>query len=333
VTLLEAEDALAYHASGRSAAMFIEDYGNACVRALNTASADHHHHADGGVLSPRAMMMLAKSDESEAFATETASLGLSRISIPEAQALVPILDPATCAFAALRNDIFDLDTDLLIQGFLRTARSHGATIITRARVTSITRDAGNWLVTSGDQTYRATTLINAAGAWADPIAIMAGVAPLAITPYRRSMARIPVPGGHDPAKWPFMDGVNEGWYAKPDAGALIVSPADEVAVDPHDAWADDMTLAEGLARFEELITEPITRMLANWAGLRSFAPDRTLVIGRDPVIPDFVWLAGQGGYGFQTAPAASQLVADLLTGAPSTLDKATINALKPNRFF
>jgi glycine/D-amino acid oxidase-like deaminating enzyme len=126
-------------------------------------------------------------------------------------------------------------------------------------------------------------------------------------------------------------GVNESWYAKPDAGALLVSPAEEVATHPHDAYADDMTLAEGLDRYENMVVEPVTRPIATWAGLRSFAPDRTLVLGRDPEVPEFVWCAGQGGYGFQTSPAASALIADLVTGRTPSLDAVSVAALRPDR--
>jgi glycine/D-amino acid oxidase-like deaminating enzyme len=161
---------------------------------------------------------------------------------------------------------------------------------------------------------------------------MAGVAPKGLTPLRRSMARIPAPGGHDVSGWPMIFGPGETWYAKPDAGALIVSPAEEHAAEPHDAWADDMVLAEGLARYEEMVAEPVTRLLANWAGLRTFAPDRVLVIGPDPAEPDFLWSAGQGGYGFQTAPAAAALLAALAEGHAPELDPATVAALSPGRF-
>jgi D-arginine dehydrogenase len=146
------------------------------------------------------------------------------------------------------------------------------------------------------------------------------------------MARIPAPGGHDVSGWPMMFGCGETWYAKPDAGALIVSPAEEHPMAPHDAWADDMVLAEGLARYEEMVTEPVTRMLSNWAGLRTFSPDRVLVIGRDPREPAFFWLAGQGGYGFQSSPAASQLAADLLLERAPAAPKDLIAALSPARF-
>lgn len=146
------------------------------------------------------------------------------------------------------------------------------------------------------------------------------------------MARIPAPGGRDVTHWPMVIGGNEDWYCKPDAGALIVSPAEEDPMPPHDAWADDMVLAEGLARYEEAVTEPVTRLIANWAGLRSFAPDRAPVIGFAPQDAGFFWLAGQGGYGFQSAPGASDLVADLIAGRAPRLAPATVAALSPARF-
>jgi glycine/D-amino acid oxidase-like deaminating enzyme len=146
------------------------------------------------------------------------------------------------------------------------------------------------------------------------------------------MARIAAPAGHDVTHWPMVFGAGEDWYAKPDAGALIVSPAEEHPSTPHDAYADDMVLAEGLARYEEHMTAPVTRMLANWAGLRTFSPDRQLVLGPAPQDGAFIWCAGQGGYGFQTSPAASQLLADLVAGIAPALDATTVTALSPARF-
>lgn len=332
VVLLEAEGVLAYHASGRSAAMFLESYGNASVRALNEASADHHRHADGGVLSPRPMLLVGRAVEAEGFAAEAQSFGMEEIGLDEARAMVPILNPGTVARAAIRGDTSDLDTDLLIQNFLRSARAEGAEIRTSAPVTAIARDGAGWQVTAGADVVEGRVIVNAAGAWADRVAALAGVRPIGITPNRRSMARIPAPGGHDTRGWPFIDAVGERWYAKPDAGKLIVSPSEEDPAEPHDAWADDMVLAEGLARYEEMVTEPVTRLEHSWAGLRSFAPDRTLVIGRDRGVPEFAWLAGQGGYGFQTAPAASRLLADLLTGGAPDLPGSAVAALSPARF-
>lgn len=332
VTLLETEDSLGYHASGRSAAMFLKDYGNDVVRALNYASVEHHKTANGGVLSPRGMMLLARADERDDFTAEFATFGMTEISLEDAHKKLPILNIETCAFAAYRPDAHDLDADRLLQNYTADARRAGAKILTKSPVTSITKTPTGWDVVAGGQTHAAARIINAAGAWVDEIATLAGITPLGFQPYRRSMAVIPAPGGHDTRDWPFVDGVNESWYAKPDAGKLIVSPSDEDPVDPHDAWADDMVLAEGLARYEEMVTEPVTRLESSWAGLRTFAPDRSLVIGHDANDPTFFWLAGQGGYGFQTAPAASCLTADLLLGRAPELDAKIVAALSPARF-
>ncbi|MGB2201865.1 MAG: NAD(P)/FAD-dependent oxidoreductase [Pseudooceanicola atlanticus] len=331
VTLLEAEDHLAHHASGRSAAMFLESYGNTVVRALNSASADHHATADGGVLTPRPMMLLGTEEEPDAFAHEAADFGLTRIDMDHAQRLFPLLDPARVTHAAIREDTSDIDTDLLVQNARRRALKAGAQIVTGARVTAIVGSAG-WRVEAGGESYSARVLVNAAGAWADEVATLAGLPPIGLTPLRRSMARLPLPNGLDPSKWAFIDSVGERWYAKPDAGMLIVSPAEEDQIAPMDAWADDMVIAEGLARFDDMVTMDIPRPAATWAGLRTFAPDRTLVIGRDPTRPEFIWLAGQGGYGFQTAPAAARLTAALVAGRPSDLPSEVITALSPERF-
>jgi glycine/D-amino acid oxidase-like deaminating enzyme len=146
------------------------------------------------------------------------------------------------------------------------------------------------------------------------------------------MARIPAPGGHDVSRWPMLFGPGETWYAKPDAGALLVSPAEEDATEPHDAWPEDMVLAEGIARYEAHVTEPVTRLLASWAGLRSFAPDRVLVIGRDARDAAFLWCAGQGGYGFQTSAAAAAHLADVVADRPPAIGADVARALDPARF-
>ncbi len=330
VTVLEAEDSLGYHATGRSAAIFLKDYGNDVVRALNYASEDYLH--DQALLKERSMMMLGKHSEQEAFEAEYPSFNMEQISIAEAQTKFPILNPARVGFAGYREDIHDLDTDLMVQGFAKAARTDGAEIETTARVQDISRSPTGWTVRTDTKTYAALTLVNAAGAWADQVALMAGVQPIGLQPFRRSFAQLAAPGGHDMTGWPFVDGVNEAWYAKPSAGKLLVSPSEEDPLAPCDAYADDMVLAEGLARYEEMVTEPVTRPETTWAGLRSFAPDRALVIGRDAAQPNFLWCAGQGGYGFQTAPAASQLLADILADQKSLLPPEVIKALSPARF-
>lgn len=331
VTLLEGEDRLGYHASGRSAAAFVEDYGNPVVRSLNSASAAYLRNENGGVLSARGMLLVAKAGDKDLFEREHREFGLSAISVNEARHKIPILDPETVQYAGFREDIYDIDTDLLLQNFRREALKNGAEINIKSQVTALSYGNKRWTITTSIGVFSASILVNAAGAWADPLAQMAGLDPLGITPYRRSMARIPAPAGHDVSRWPFMDEVGEAWYAKPDAGQLIVSPCEEHATHPHDAWADDMILAEGLARYEQMVTAPVARITANWAGLRSFAPDRALVIGRAPQQPAFFWLVGQGGYGFQTCVAASQLTTDLIAGRPSELTTQTRDALSPDR--
>ena len=331
VTVLEAEEALAHHASGRSAALYEPQYGLPAVVSLSMAGGDYFRAAPN-VLSPRGLMIVARSEERALFDADIADMDLVPITVDEAVTRVPILNPGTVAHAALADHAWDIDTDLLLQTFAREARANGAQIITRARVTAIVRTPGGWRVSSAAGDFDGALLVNAAGAWADQVALLAGIRPLGLTPLRRSMARIPAPGGHDVTKWPMIFGAGETWYAKPDAGALLVSPAEEHAMEPHDAWADDMVLAEGLARYEAMVTEPVTRLISSWAGLRTFTPDRVLAIGRDLRDPAFFWVAGQGGYGFQTSPAASALVADLIAGREPALDAATVAALDPVRF-
>ncbi len=327
--LLEAETALGYHASGRSAAMFLEAYGNPAVRALNSASAETH--AATEVLSKRGFLMVSAPDREALFEREHASFGAEELSPAEAREIWPILNTAHCSRAAWLETAFDLDTDRLLQHYAKSARHMGAQIRTGQAVTAIRHLGNGWQVTTQDGAFEAKRLVNAAGAWADEVARMAGVAPIGIRPLRRSMARLPAPDGLDTRAWPFVDEAGEDWYAKPDAGAWLVSPADEDPVEPQDAWADDMVIAEGLARYQPFATVEVTRVETTWAGLRSFAPDRALVLGPDPTAPDFLWCAGQGGYGFQTAPAAARLLADLATGRPPELGPELVASLLPNR--
>ena len=178
----------------------------------------------------------------------------------------------------------------------------------------------------------APTDINAAGGWADQMAALAQVAKVGLRPLRRSAALLPAPAEHDVSRWPLFASASERWYAKPEAGLLMVSPADEDPVEPHDVWADDMVLAEGLDRFEQAVTMPVTRVLKSWAGMRSFVVDRNPVVGFAPGSDGFFWLAGQGGYGIQAAPALARLAADLCLGRATSLPEATIAALAPGRF-
>jgi D-arginine dehydrogenase len=215
VTVLEGESALAHHASGRSAAMYEPHYGLPPVVELSLAS-EAYFQAAPNVLSPRGMMVLATASARGIFDRDADRMELIRISPDEAKSMVPIINTDVVAHAAHASHAWDIDTDLLLQGFARVARSHGAQIVMGARVTAIARTAGGWRVTTASGDYSAKILINAAGAWVDQIAEMAAIKPLGFTPMRRSMARIPAPGGHDVSTWPMMFGAGEAWYAKPD---------------------------------------------------------------------------------------------------------------------
>ena len=336
VTVLEAEPVIGHHSSGRSAAIFIRNYGNATLRALNAASAPFLTHPEGvsdtSLLSPRGELLLATDEDLAKFdAYLDGSEGLERLSPQQALELVPILREDAIAAAAIEWDAQDIDVDRMLQGFARKLRGHGGKIVTGAPVQSIARRDGVWLVMTPAGEFTAPVLINAAGGWADALAKMAGVRTLGLAPLRRSAVLIPAPDGYDINRWPLFANAGDQWYAKPEAGKLMISPADEDPVEPHDVWADDMVIAEGLHRYEQAVTSPVNRVEHSWAGMRTFAPDRTPVVGFAPDAEGFLWLAGQGGYGMQTAPALSQLAADLCLGRLSPLGQTVIEALSPGR--
>ncbi|SEM63794.1 Glycine/D-amino acid oxidase [Roseovarius tolerans] len=337
VTVLESEPQIGYHATGRSAAIFIRNYGNATLRALNAVAEPIFEQpgeiSDKPILSPRGELMVASEEELPVLdAYLDGAVGVERLTGHEAAEIVPILRPERIAGALIERDARGIDVDLLLQGYARMLRGRGGQIVTGAQVQALRFDAGQWHVDTAQGTLSAPTVVNAAGAWGDEVAALAGLPRLGLQPYRRSAAIIPAPEGHDTEHWPIFGSIAETWYAKPEAGKLMVSPADEDPVDPHDAWPEDMVLAEGLHRFEQAVTHEVTRLEHSWAGLRTFAPDRTPVAGFDPRSTGFFWLAGQGGYGVQTAPALSQFSAALLTGGASVLDAATRAALAPDRF-
>ncbi len=329
VVLLEGEDSPGYHATGRSAAMYVVNYGSDVVRALNRASGPALDAA--GVLTPRGVLIVAEERERHLLDAYLAEPEVEHVGRARALEMVPILKAERLADAVLETSARDIDVDLLFQGYLKTARANGARLVTRARVTGMRR-ASDWIVETAAGEFSAPVVVNAAGAWADSVAAMAGVAPLGIQPFRRSVARLPAPGGHDVRGWPMLLNAPETWYAKPDAGKWLVSPAEEDPVEAMDAWADDMVLAEGIARYQEFVTEEVVRIEGSWAGLRSFAPDRTPVVGFDPAVEGFFWLAGQGGYGVQTSPAMSALAAALIGRGMPELDGWVVDGLSPARF-
>lgn len=336
VIVLEQEEAIGYHSTGRSAAIFIRNYGNTTIRALNRFSepvmCEPEGIADSSLLSPRGELLVAREEDIPAFEAYIAgSDGMEELSPGEAAALVPILRPERISRAVIERDARDIDVDRLLQGFARMLRAHGGKIVTRAEAKVVARTGGVWKIRTNAGEFEAPVVINAAGAWADVIARRADVPPVGLQPKRRSAVIIPAPDGHDVSHWPLFGSAAENWYAKPEAGKLMISPADEDPVDPHDAWPDDMVLAEGISRFEESTTVTVTRVERSWAGLRCFVADRTPVAGFAPDTEGFFWLAGQGGYGVQTSPALSQLAADLVLGRPAPLAPEVVAALSPAR--
>jgi D-arginine dehydrogenase len=334
VVLLEAEDQFAYHSTGRSAAMFIVNYGPPVIRQLNRLSEDffrnHKGFSDTPLLSPRGQMTIDFGDDSEDFETYiTGSHGLEILNAKEATSLVPILNEDQVQRAAYESNASEVDVHQLFTCFQRRAKASGAQLHKNRQVQAITTlSNGAWQVKAKDEVYEAPIMVNAAGAWADQIAIMAGVAPCQITPKRRSAVMIPGPHGSE--AWPMFVPAAENWYAKPDAGRLMISPADQDPVEAHDAYPDDMVLAEGIDRFSQKTTLEVTRIERSWAGLRSFAPDHDPVVGFDPDHHRFFWLAGQGGYGIQTSPALSRFAANLILEQAE--DQRLQLSLSPSRF-
>ncbi len=337
VVLIEAEPQLGYHATGRSAAIFIRNYGNDVLRALNALSAPTLQAPDGisdrSLLSPRGEMLIASESETAALEDYAkGATGLERLTAAQAVALVPILRQERIAAAIIEPDAQDIDVDRMLQGYARLVRERGGQTVKGAAVTGLSRTNDCWQVTTATSTWSAPIVVNAAGAWADTVARMAGLAPIGVTPMRRSAVLLNAPDGYQIDAWPLVAGASEGWYAKPDAGRLLVSPADEDPVEPHDAWPDDLVVAEGLHRFEQAVTIPVTRPTHSWAGLRSFTADRTPAVGFDPSTTGFFWLAGQGGYGVQTAPALASICAALCLGHQMPAPPNILDALKPDRF-
>jgi glycine/D-amino acid oxidase-like deaminating enzyme len=330
VLLVEGEAVTGHHSSGRSAALYEAEYGAPATVAVARWSLTALQRLD--VVSPRGLMLVGLTGQDAGFEADRDQMGMDELPLAEGLARVPILNPETVARLALTDRAMDLDTDRLMQAYARSLRAHGGALRTRAPVTALHRRPDGWEVRAGGETVTARAVVNAAGAWADGIAALAGLPPLGIVPHRRSIAQIPPPGGHDLRGWPMLIGVGEGWYAKPAGGRLLVSPAEEHATHPHDAWPEDEVLAEGLARYEAAVSVPVTRVERSWAGLRSFAPDRALVLGPDPLDPAFWWCAGQGGQGFLSAPGAGAVLAERAGGPATGLSRETLAALAPDRF-
>lgn len=322
VLLAEAEDRPGYHATGRSAAFWAESYGGPLVQPLTTASgpwlsSPPPGYGDRSFLGPRGALTLARHDELallDVFEAEFAGTGvrLERRDRAALEALLPGLAPDIVA-GIFEPDCSDIDVGGLHQAYLAVARRAGAAIALRSPLVRATYANGIWTMMLGDQAVTAARLVNAAGAWADPVAERAGARPLGVQPYRRTVLQIRT----DPAPQaglPLTLGVRGDYYFKPEAGRLWLSPHDETPEGPADTAPDEMDMAIAIDRFSHVVDWRIEAVEHRWAGQRSFAPDRLPLIGFASDCPGFFWFAGQGGFGIQTAPAAARLAAAILLG-------------------
>ncbi len=323
VTLLEVEDQPGRHSTGRSAAMFFESYGNETVCALTRASRAFLEQPPEGfcevpLMSPRAAMIVADGEGLARLESHCGGPGapstMHRISREEALGLVPILRPDWVAGAFIDGSGCDMEVAAIHQGYLRTARRLGAQVVLGAAEVILARRNGLWTVKCRAGEFSAPLLVNATGAWADQVASQAGAAPVGLQPNRRTALTIPAPAAHDSRHWPMVIDVDETVYFKPDAGQLLLSPANEDPMPPCDVAPEEMDIALAVDRFETLTSEPVKRINHRWAGLRSFVADRSPVAGYDTQAEGFFWLAGQGGYGIQMAPALARSAAALLLG-------------------
>ena len=345
VALLEAESQAGYHSTGRSAALFSEAYGNAPVRALTRASHAFLSRPPEGfaaapLLRERHTLFLARRGQrhliDELRANPDIGMRTTLLSAQDVVSRVSILQQDGLEGAVLDSGSADIDVDLLHQGFLRQARAHGAQLHVNSAVTSLSRLGADWEARCAEGVFRAPVLINAAGAWADAVATMAGVQPVGLQPKRRTAALIALPPGVDAATWPAVIGIDESYYFKPDAGLLLISPADEHPSPACDAQPEELDVAIAVDRFEALTGLQVRQVKRRWAGLRVFSPDRTPVVGFDAQAPGFFWCAGQGGYGIQTSPALGRVAAALARGAAMPDDILSLGVqtrhLSPARF-
>lgn len=342
VILIEAEDQPGYHATGRSAAFWSETYGGPLVQPLSSASgpflaAPKASFSDRSFLRQRGALTIGRErDETEisAFLSEYATSGveLQRFDAEHLRACVPdalvewdraVWEPSTA----------DIDVAGLHAAYLRVAKQNGAALAVRSPVSGIRRVGQGWDISTGAQTVSATRIVNAAGAWADEIATCAGARPLGITPYRRTMVQLEV-SADVPADLPLIVDINERFYFKPEGPRRIwLSPHDETPSAACDAAPEEIDVATAIDRFERVMAWPVVRVERTWAGLRSFAPDRLPVFGADPDVCGFYWCAGQGGFGIQTAPSISKLLASLILGQQpdDSLSALDVRAYAPDR--
>ncbi|MER8696070.1 FAD-binding oxidoreductase [Mesorhizobium opportunistum] len=340
VTVIEREPHLGYHASGRSAALFTETYGNRLVRALTLAS--RQAIVEGGFVAHRrgALHVGWEGDDAaiDRLAGELQALvpSVRRLSAAELHALVPVIAAGATCGGVYEPDAVDVDTGKMLAACASALKASGGTIRTGEEVRAISALGDGLRVETSAGVYAADIVVNAAGAWVDVVAGMAGLPGLGLQPKRRTAFLFDPPAADDIAGWPLVVDLHEQFYFKPDAGKLIGSLADETDSEPCDAYPEDIDVAIAVDRIEQATSMRIGRPSTPWAGLRTFAPDRTPVAGFDPRLPGFFWLGGQGGYGFQVSLTLARLSSALMRGQPVPEDVATLGvtaaALAPDRF-
>jgi D-arginine dehydrogenase len=341
VVVLEAEEQIGFHSSGRSATMLHYALGDRLVRALTLASRGFfddppEDFTDVPIGRPMPVLVYAREDERSGLDALDAEISLfaelERLDAQGVHQLCPLLkDDAVHGIADRRG--IRLDPHALLQGNLRQLRNRGGKLVTGARAVAVRRDQGLWQVTTETgEGYSAPNLVNAAGSWADQVARLAGVRPLGLEPKRRTIITFDAPVGTELDGLPFAKTVGDELYFAPESGRLFASPMDEVPSDPCDARPDDYEVALAAWRMEERTTVKVDRIHSKWAGLRTFAPDRHPVAGFAPDAEGFFWLAGQGGFGLQTSPAMAGIAASLVAGAPWPVADVTAEELGPGRF-
>lgn len=319
VVLVERESQPGYHTTGRSAALFTVAYGPPLIRAMSRASKGYFHgelDAPQGLLRSRGVMFIARDDQEASVDTmlSESAKALRSLTAQEACDLAPVLRPDYVAQAVIEDGASDIDVHGLLHDYLKKLKANGGNFRTRAEAMAVEQDGSDWRVETTSGEVIAPVVINAAGAWADQIAKLAGARPLGLQPKRRTAVMVSAPSGINPDGWPMVNDVDELFYVRPDAGKLMMSPADTTPVDPCDIQPEELDVAICVDRVEKAMDLGIRRIEHKWAGLRSFFSDGNPVLGFDPTKSGFFWLAGQGGYGIQSAPAMARTAAALATG-------------------
>lgn len=324
VVVLDMEPVLAYHTTGRSAATFLETYGGPQIRALTTGSRAFLESPppffESKLLTPRPLVQFAKSGRGEVVEQLYADVRrlVPAVELLSADQIARAFPPVRRAYVecGIREPgAMEVDVAALHQGYLRGLTANGGQVVKSARVDALTRTGDNWLVSTTDgRQWRAADVVNAAGAWGDELARLAGAVPVGLTPLRRTIFMVNVPRGVETTDLPLFSDVDQGFYVKPEGPQFLCSPADETPCPPMDAKPDELQIARAIDEINAATTLGIRSVTTSWAGLRTFAPDHDFVLGPDPRVPGFHWFVGQGGYGIQTAPATAVVGAALVRG-------------------